>query len=78
MRKNGKFMVNQPNMKKAVGYCHSGQHQGFMSEKMIKSHKCLAKNCPYLEKYENAEFWIRRAQIKELKKLRKEAERVAA
>lgn len=79
MRKNGKFMVNQPNMNKAIGYCHSGQHQGFMSEKMLKQHGCLSKQCPYLQKYEDKEFWIRRAEIKELKKLKKEAnKRLAA
>ncbi len=78
MRKNGKFMVNQPHMKNAIGYCHSGEHQGFMSEKMLKQRGCLGKQCPQLQKYENHEFWIKRAEIKQLKKLKKEADNTIA
>ena len=74
MRKNGKFFGCQPNKAKAVAYCHSGQHQGFLSEKMLKAHGCLGKNCPYLEKYENTQFFKDRAKKKADKKARKDAE----
>ena len=75
MRKNGKFLGNQPKQAKAVAYCHSGEHQGYLSEKMLKAHGCLGKNCPYLEKYENTQFFKDRAKKKADKKARKDAER---
>ncbi len=71
MRKSGKFFGNQPHKDKAVAYCHSGQHQGYMSEKMLKAHGCLGKNCPYLEKYLDTPYWIERERIKAEKKARK-------
>ena len=73
MRKNGKFLGNQPKKEKAIAYCHSGEHQGFLSEKMLKAHGCLGKQCPYLEKYEDKQFWKDRAAKKADKKARKEA-----
>lgn len=75
MRKNGKFLGNQPKQANAVAYCHSGEHQGYLSEKMLKAHGCLGKNCPYLEKYEKAQFWKDRAKKKADKKARKDAEK---
>ena len=74
MRKNGKFLGNQPKQSKAIGFCHSAQHQGYMSEKMLKAHGCLGKNCPYLEKYEDMQFWKDREKKKADKKARKAAE----
>ena len=74
MRKNGKFFGNQPPKQKAIAYCHSGQHQGFMSEKMLKAHGCLGKQCPYLERYEDMPFWKDKAKKKADKKARKDAE----
>lgn len=74
MRKNGKFMNGQPDMNRACAYCHSGQHQGYMSVKMVKRKKCTAKQCPYLEKYEDHPYWVRKAEIKALQRAAKSGE----
>ena len=72
MRKGGKFLGGQPKADRAIAYCHSAQHQGYISEKILKAHGCLGKNCPYLEKYEDKPYWIERARKKAEKKARKE------
>jgi len=74
MRKNGKFMANQPNINRACAYCHSGQHQGYMTVKMVKANGCNAKHCPYLEIYRDHPYWVDREKKKADKKARKEAE----
>ncbi len=71
MRKNGKFMGNQPKKDNSVGYCHSGQHQGYMTVRMIKCNGCLAKQCKYLEKYMDNPYWAERERIKAEKKAKK-------
>ncbi|WP_026653663.1 hypothetical protein [Butyrivibrio proteoclasticus] len=73
-KKNDFYLMNQPKPENAVGFCHYKKHNGFVSEKMLKKHQCLGKNCPYLQKYENHEFWIDRARIKAEKKARKSEE----
>lgn len=78
MRKDGKFLTGQTKPDRAVGYCHYKLHQGYLSEKQLKNHGCLGKQCPHLQKYEQHQFWVRRAEIKALKLARKEAERIAA
>ena len=45
-----------------------------MSEKMLKAHGCLGKQCPYLERYEDMPFWKDKAKKKADKKARKDAE----
>ena len=67
-------MGKQPKKDNAIAYCHSKQHQGFMSENIIKAHGCLRKNCPYLEKYENMQYWKDRAKKKADKKARKNSD----
>ena len=68
---------NQPSSQNAVGYCHYKLHKGFLSWKAVKSHDCLGKQCPYLERYTDRPVWIqwRKAQArkKALKQKRKEA-----
>ncbi len=71
MQKNGKFLNGQTTPQRAVGFCHYRQHQGYLSVKQLKNHNCLGKQCPYLQKYEDNIFWIRRVEIKELKKAKK-------
>ena len=68
---------NQPSRQNAVGYCHYKLHKGFLSWKAIKSHDCLGKQCPYLEKYLDRPVWIQwgrvQARKRALKQKRKEA-----
>ena len=71
MQKNGKFLKGQTKPDRAVGYCHYRKHQGYLSLKQLKAHGCLGKQCPYLQKYEDHAYWVRKAEIKELKKANK-------
>lgn len=57
---------------KICGYCHSKVHKGYLSVKMLKKHKCLQKQCPMLERYEDHSYWKQRAIIKARKKAKKE------
>lgn len=40
----------------AIGYCHSDLHPGALNHDLAYKHKCVAKKCPALEKY-NDEQW---------------------
>ncbi len=65
------YFRRQPDIKNAVAYCHNKKHIGYLSEKYIKSHKCLEKQCVYLERIGNNSFWARREIIRFLKKNKK-------
>ena len=65
------FFKGQPTKENAVGYCHNPKHRGYLSKKNLKNHKCLAKECRYLHKYEDRQFWIDREKKKADKKARK-------
>lgn len=65
------FFNGQTRKDRAVGYCHNPKHMGFLSVKNLKLHKCLAKQCRYLHKYEDRQFWIDREKKKADKKARK-------
>ncbi len=65
------YMGNQPKKENTVAYCHHKKHTGCLSVKMMQNHKCLAKQCPYLEKKESHPFWKARAMKKAAKKLSK-------
>ena len=54
-----------------VGYCHLNKHPGYLTERLIKEHGCLGKQCPYLHKYEDNKYWQRREEKKKLKKEKK-------
>ena len=60
---------------KAIAYCHSKSHKGKLTHKMLKQHKCLQKQCPMLEKYEDHDYWKQRAKIKAKKKAKKDADK---
>lgn len=47
---NGKYIGD------AIGFCHYGKHEGALNSRIARRHKCLAKKCKYLEKY-NEESW---------------------
>ena len=49
-----------------TGYCGNATHWGWLSWKLIESHRCIEKECPYLEKVNEA-FW-RRREAKALEK----------
>ena len=66
------FYKGQPQKENAVGYCHNPEHRGYLSLKNLKKHKCLAKQCRYLHKYEDHKYWAERERIKAEKKARKQ------
>ena len=35
----------------AIGYCHCEAHKGALNRELARKHKCKAKKCKYLEKY---------------------------
>ncbi len=59
------------NRKNAVGYCWC--HKVALTEKNLKQHECLKKQCNALQKYETHGFWKERERKKQLKKARKQA-----
>lgn len=46
----GKYIGN------AIGFCHCSTHIGALNKKLAYEHKCLAKNCKYLEKYDEEQW----------------------
>ncbi len=70
--KNGiNFFKGQSNEKNAIGYCHYNIHKGYLTETLLKQHACIAKECPYLERYEYKTYWIKREIKKVVKKYRR-------
>ena len=49
----GKYIGN------AIGYCHCKAHAGALNKELAYKHKCIAKRCKWLEKY-NDESWRRK------------------
>ena len=47
---DGKYIKN------AIGYCNCENHPGALNRELAYKHKCLAKKCKWLEKY-NEESW---------------------
>ena len=46
----GKYIGN------AIGYCHCKAHTGALNKELAYKHKCIAKRCKWLEKY-NDDAW---------------------
>ena len=65
------YMGGQTNKDNAIAYCHHAKHNGYLNEKLIKQHDCLNKRCPYLHKYEEKPYWIKRQIKSALKKYHK-------
>lgn len=40
----------------AIGYCHYAGHMGALNRSIAFKHRCIAKHCKYLEKY-NEDSW---------------------
>lgn len=49
----GKYIGN------AIGYCHCKAHTGALNKELAYKHKCIAKRCKWLEKY-NDDAWRRK------------------
>lgn len=47
---------------KIVGCCHNAIHPGKMTEKMMKQHDCIGKQCRFFEKYEKSTYWLQQKQ----------------
>lgn len=43
--------------KTALGFCHSKLHPGIVTRSVLKSHGCLEKGCPSLQKYDDRPYW---------------------
>lgn len=69
------FFRGQTLKERAIGYCHNPKHMGYLSLKNMKNHKCLAKQCRYLHKYEDHPYWAEKERKKAEKKARKKGER---
>lgn len=52
-----------------AGYCR--RHQCGLTAKQIRGKNCLGKNCWYLQKNEEHEWWAQRERTKEKRKNRK-------
>ena len=55
--------------KSVCGRCH--HHNCGITVRQLKAKKCLAKQCHYLERYEEHEYWHQRALQKANKKAKK-------
>lgn len=67
------YFANQPKGT-PVGWCNHNKHRGKLSVKLMKQHKCLAKECPYFTKNEKHQYWEDRERIKKIKKAKKKKE----
>ena len=57
----GKWISN------AIGYCHCERYKGALNKDLANKHKCIAKKCKYLEKY-NEESWNVKPKYKNRRK----------
>ena len=64
------YLQGQPPKEKALAYCHYSIHKGYLSRRLIKNHGCLAKKCPFLEIYEEKQYWQDRKRKKNDKRLK--------
>ncbi len=49
---NGRYV----NIENAIAFCHASIHPGYLSKTLVKSHDCLAKQCPFFERLK-PEYW---------------------
>lgn len=56
-------------IKSPCGYCR--RHHGVLSVQQMKKKQCLQKQCHHLEKYEDHEYWEKRAEKKKKRLERK-------
>ncbi|SFW22297.1 hypothetical protein [Ruminococcus flavefaciens] len=56
-----------------VGFCHFPGHKGGITRKILQEHDCLNKNCSFLEKYTDNQYWdeLKRIQLKKSRRKNK-------
>lgn len=59
------------NKSKACGFCKL--HKKHLTVRTVKEHKCLSKQCRYLVKYVEHDWWREREKAKQIRKARKQA-----
>lgn len=57
---------------KIVGFCRCDIHRGWLTDNIAKTHNCEAKNCVFLQKINEHEFWERTTKKAEKRKQQKE------
>lgn len=55
---------------RACAFCR--HHSCYLTVKQVKQHNCLGKQCYYLHKNENHDWWRQRSVAKQKRKERKE------
>ena len=55
---------------RACAYCY--HHHKYLTVKQVRQHECLAKQCWYLRKNEQHDWWRQREVVKQRRKERKE------
>lgn len=65
-----------------IGCCHNLLHPGKLIKLLLREQKCLEKQCPFLEKYEDRPFWtayrkkqLTKIEAKQQKRKKKAKER---
>jgi hypothetical protein len=61
--------------KSIIGRCHHKFHKGIITKDLLKEHDCLKKECPFLEKFENNQFWVQYEEEQKEKEKRKQAKK---
>ena len=56
---------------KIVGFCKCDKHKGWLTDNLAKSHHCEEKQCVFLQKMKDHEFWEHTRLLKEKRKKRK-------
>lgn len=56
MHVKGKSHIGHSVRNHIVGYCHSVNHKGYVTKRVLGEHKCVEKNCGSFEKYD-CEYW---------------------
>ena len=52
---NGEY-INNP-----IGYCNCAKHPGALNRKIAYDHKCIAKHCKHLMKYDEGSWRIKQS-----------------
>lgn len=63
------------NKKKIAGRCSGLIHPGYLTDTLMKEHKCIERNCRHFVKLEEFPYWINRQTEKENKLIAKEHRR---
>lgn len=67
----GGFIDGKVRNEKPCGFCRYESHKGTLSKDLLKNHQCLSKNCHYLVKYSESDFFKERELRNAEKKLKR-------